>query len=200
MIDYKNMYLSFRPISEPNCHNAQHVHAYHLCLLYRSIRKYKIEQHPDVDANTIMGELKEIATLLQYNIRVSLAIHRHTSIVDARKSFDEEDSVKRHYRIGTCYFLYSDTNNVGSKIEGIYIDTNEYYRIALEMYMDMEVSLNGFYFYLPQNSRYIKKYKKYNNLWDIPLRNIDDLQPIYNMDTIIKEYVSEEKSKNKLPF
>ena len=197
MIDYKNNKLVFKPDTYSSSFISEYVSAYNLCLLYRSVTKYKLE-NPKAKVKDITKALSEIAEVLRYAPNLTLQIERHTNVVEARNAFDQEEYVKRSYRIGRCYFLYNYDNG---KTRGLLVDTKEYYRIALEMYMDMEVSLNGFYFYLdPRNINFHKKCKKYSQLWDIPIRNLDDLQPLYNMDLIIKQHVSEQKDKTKLPF
>jgi hypothetical protein len=197
MIDYKNNKLLFKPEAYGYPYTTEYVSAYNLCLLYRSVTKYKLE-NPKAKVKDITKALSEIAEILRYAPSLILQIDRHTNVVEARNAFDQEEYVKRSYRIGRCYFLY---NYNYAKTKGLFVDTKEYYRIALEMYMDMEVSLNGFYFYLdPLDITFHKKCKKYSQLWDIPIRNSNDIQPLYNMDSIIKQHVSEQKDKTKLPF
>lgn len=197
MIDYKNNNLIFKPESRSYNYINEHVSAYYLCVLYRSVKQYKLE-NPNATVKEITKTLTEITNVLKHSCSLILYIDRHTNVVEARNAFDQEEYAKRSYRIGRCYFLYNNHNN---KTQGLFVDTKEYYRIALEMYMDIEVSLNGFYFYVdPNNITFHKKCKKYSQLWDIPIRSLTDLQPLYNMDSIIKQHVSEQKSKTKLPF
>jgi hypothetical protein len=186
MIDYKNTTLSFSVNALNQTNLKQHTSALLLIVMYRAVLNYKSD-HIDIEPEQILKDLKEITDVIKFTVPICIRNSRYVRLsAKAKQQFDIQDDELpiRNSNIGCVYFLYYQ--KYGTE-EGLFFDREECYRILLEMYMDMEVSLNGFYFYTSYNSWVYKKCKKYNIMWDIPMRNVIDLQPLYNMSNMIKD-------------
>lgn len=182
MIDYKNKNIMFGSEYVAFHDKLQHESAYALCVLYRAIEKYKLE-NPDDEFYDVKKFLIEVTECLLKCQNITIKSYCRTGSPLTRKNIELTERPMHSSNSNVVYYLYSRRYNV---CQGLFIDTKEYYRIALEMYMDIEVSLQGFYFYIDNDSWEHKKLKKYSLLWDIPMRKRSDLQPLFSMDKILK--------------
>lgn len=199
MINYKNTTVSFNVHGLGYFTLKQHTSVLLLIVMYRAVMEYKSE-HVDVEPEQILKDLKEIADVIKFTVPLNVRNTRYVRLLaNAKQQFDIQDDELpiRSNNVGCVYFLYYQ--RYGQE-EGLFFDREECYRILLEMYMDIEVSLNGFYFYTSYDSWVYKKCKKYSVMWDIPMRNVNDLQPLYNMSNIIKDNPDKYEKKESLSF